>query len=30
MTEVNYVLEDADEYLTQNIYIIPKEATWGT
>ncbi|WP_438965478.1 N-6 DNA methylase [Flavobacterium sp.] len=26
--EINYVLEDADEYLSKNIYIIPKEATW--
>lgn len=27
--EINYVLEDADEYLSKNIYIIPKEATWN-
>ncbi len=26
--EINYVLEDADEYLSKNVYIIPKEATW--
>ncbi|WP_396179265.1 N-6 DNA methylase [Flavobacterium sp.] len=28
VSEINYVLEDADEYLSKNIYIIPKEATW--
>ena len=27
-TEINCVLEDADEYLSKNFYIIPKEATW--
>jgi type I restriction enzyme M protein len=26
--EQNYVLEDPDEYLSKNTYIIPKEATW--
>ncbi len=26
--EINYVLEDPDEYLSKNVYIIPKEATW--
>ncbi|WP_047547431.1 type I restriction-modification system subunit M [Psychroserpens sp. Hel_I_66] len=26
--EQNYVLEDPDEYLSKNSYIIPKEATW--
>lgn len=26
--ERNYVLEDPDEYLSKNTYIIPKEATW--
>lgn len=26
--EQNYVLEDADEYLSENAFIIPKEATW--
>lgn len=26
--EIQYVLEDADEYLSKNVYIIPKEATW--
>jgi len=26
--EQNYVLEDPDEYLSTNTYIIPKEATW--
>lgn len=26
--EINYVLEDADEYLSKNVYIIPKQATW--
>ncbi|TXE13848.1 N-6 DNA methylase [Seonamhaeicola algicola] len=26
--EQNYILEDPDEYLSKNTYIIPKEATW--
>jgi type I restriction enzyme M protein len=26
--EINYVLEDPDEYLSKNTYILPKEATW--
>ncbi len=26
--EQNYVLDDPDEYLSKNTYIIPKEATW--
>jgi type I restriction enzyme M protein len=26
--EYNYVLDDPDEYLSRNVYIIPKEATW--
>jgi type I restriction enzyme M protein len=26
--EINYVMEDPDEYLSKNVYIIPKEATW--
>src|SRR5690606_16386763 len=26
--EQNYVLEDPDEYLSKNTYIIPEEATW--
>ena len=26
--EINYVLEDADEYVSRNIYIIPKKASW--
>ncbi|MDC1505619.1 type I restriction-modification system subunit M [Winogradskyella sp.] len=26
--EQNYVLEDPDEYLSKNTYIIPKEVTW--
>lgn len=26
--EQNYVLEDPDEYLSKNTYIIPKKATW--
>jgi type I restriction enzyme M protein len=26
--EQNYVLEDPDEYLSKNTYIIPKQATW--
>lgn len=26
--EQNYVLEDPDEYLSKNTYIIPQEATW--
>ncbi|WP_281632490.1 type I restriction-modification system subunit M [Flavobacterium luteolum] len=26
--EINYVLEDTDEYISRNIYIIPKEASW--
>ena len=26
--EIKYVIEDADEYLSKNVYIIPKEATW--
>jgi type I restriction enzyme M protein len=26
--EQNYVLEDPDEYLSQNTYIIPEKATW--
>jgi len=25
--EYNYVLDDPDEYLSRNVYIIPKEAT---
>jgi len=26
--EINYVLEDPDEYRSKNVYILPKEATW--
>ena len=26
--EIDYVLEDPDEYLSKNTYILPKEATW--
>ena len=26
--EQNYVLEDPDEYLSKNVYIIPEKATW--
>ena len=26
--EINYVLEDPDEYVSKSTYIIPKEATW--
>ena len=26
--EINYVLEDADEYISKNTYILPREATW--
>lgn len=27
--EISYVLDDPDEYISKNTYILPKEATWG-